>query len=164
MYIKTQKCSFWCNDNNCSYVGKICTFSYGKVSDIFGRIASNVSWGGQREGVRGSIREKPKWGLFLWIPNIKQETNFILQICWSDKLLITTIAISMPKNLNAETFKWFQAVLPDQKPLCVFFNTCPQWHRYCRCHRQCRHCRWHRQHWWLQQGDWYSTAEGFQLY
>ena len=32
-----------------------------------------------------------------------------------------------------------------------FVNICPQW---CR---QCQQCRW------LQQGDWYSIAEGFQL-
>ena len=39
-----------------------------------------------------------------------------------DNLLTTTVAISMPKNLNAETFKWFQAVLPGQKQLCVFLR------------------------------------------
>ena len=27
LYIKTQKCSFLCNDNDCTYVGKICWHS-----------------------------------------------------------------------------------------------------------------------------------------
>ena len=38
-------------------------------------------------------------------------------------ILITTIAIGTPKNLQAGTFKWFQAVLPGQKQLfCVFLR------------------------------------------
>ena len=37
-----------------------------------------------------------------------------------------------------------------------FVNICPQWRRRCKCHRR---RRWHRR---LQQGNWYSTAEGFQ--
>ena len=39
-----------------------------------------------------------------------------------DKLLTTTIAISIPKNLYAWTCKWFWAVLPGQKQLslCIF--------------------------------------------
>ena len=39
-----------------------------------------------------------------------------------DKLLTTSIAISMPKRLQVGIFKWFWAVLPGQKQLCAFFR------------------------------------------
>ena len=41
---------------------------------------------------------------------------------WSDTLLTTTIARSMPKNLHAGIFKWFWTVLPGQKQLCIFLK------------------------------------------
>ena len=36
---------------------------------------------------------------------------------WSDKLVITTIAIGMPKNLHARTFMSFRAFLPVKNNL-----------------------------------------------
>ena len=74
----------------------IVLFSYGKVKDIF--------------GPRIKYHYKVRYKLYL--------TN-----CWSDKLLTTTIVISMPKNLYARTFKWFQAVLPGQKRfVCIYLR------------------------------------------
>ena len=43
---------------------------------------------------------------------------------------------------------------PVFPPKVTNVNTCPQW---------CWQCRWYQWHRWLQQGDWYSIAEGFQL-
>ena len=104
MYIKTKKCSFWCNDNNCSHVGKICTFSYGKVKDIFGiRIKFHLGRGKGR-GKREYGGEAQNEGYFCKIPIIKQDRNYLTN-CWSDKLLITTIVTGMPKNLIAGSFK-----------------------------------------------------------
>ena len=73
-------CTFWCNDNNCSYVGKfVCTFSYGMVKDIFGiRIKFHLGMakeGGKRE-CEGEAQNE---GYFCKIPIIKQDTNFISQ-------------------------------------------------------------------------------------
>ena len=42
---------------------------------------------------------------FCKIPIIKQYTKLYLTNFWSDKLLTTTIANSMPTNLQAEIFK-----------------------------------------------------------
>ena len=107
-------------------LGKFVLFSYGRAK---GR------------DKRGHGGEAPKWGLFLQNSHDLERYKLYLTNCWSDKLLITTKVIGMTKNLYAETFKWYGAVLHSQKQL---VNICPQW---CRC---------------LQQGDWYSTAEGFQ--
>ena len=77
----------------------IVLFSYGKVKDIF--------------GIRIKFHYKVRWKLYL--PN-----------CWSDKLLITAIVISMTKNLYARALKWFWAVLPGPESIvCVLLrNKC----------------------------------------
>ena len=125
MYIKTQKCSFWCNDKNCSYVGKICTFFLWKGQGHFWGIRIKIHLGRPKgRGKRENGGRSPKWGgvfFFCKIPFIKQYTNFISH-CSSDKLLTTTIAIDMPENLCAKTLKWFWAVLPGQKQFCVFLR------------------------------------------
>ena len=77
-------------------------------------------WGGKKEGVRGV--KKTKMRVIFAIPLIKQDANFISQTVGSDKLLITTIAIGIPKNLYAGNLEWFWAVLPGQKQLCVFLR------------------------------------------
>ena len=81
-----------------------------------------MSPGREKGSIKRGVWERgPKWGgYFCKIPIIKLYTNFYLTNCWSDKLLTTTTAISMPKNLNAGTFKWFQAVLSGQKWLSIF--------------------------------------------
>ena len=72
----------------------------------------------QGKGKREYGRRSPKLAVlfffffFCKIPIIKQVINFISQ----------TVAIVMPKNLWAKTFKWFWAVLPGQKQLCVFLR------------------------------------------
>ena len=72
------------------------------------------------EGVRlGYGGEAQNELFFCKIPIIKQDTNFISQTFWSDKLLTTTITIGMPKNLCTRIFKWLRAVHPGQKQLCV---------------------------------------------
>ena len=63
-------------------------------------------------------------GCFNKIPIIKQDTNFILQTFWSDKLLSTTIAICMPKNLHDSDF---QVILSSSswsrnKFVCIFLR------------------------------------------
>ena len=141
MYIKTQKCSFWCNDNNCSYIGKICLYFFliGRSMSFFWDKDKISSGEGKMKGKRKYGGRSPKWGLFLQSSHYSARYKLYLTNCWSDKLLMTTIVIGMPKNLYAETFKWFQAVLPGQKQL---VNICPQWCKWCRCHRWCRQCQW----------------------
>ena len=72
----------------------------------------NFIWEGQKEGVRGSMGEKPKMRVtFAKIP-LLSKIQIYLTNCCSGNLLITTIAIGMPKNFNAGIFKWFWEVLP----------------------------------------------------
>ena len=72
--------------------------------------------------VNGGMRETPNWVFFLQNSHYKVRYKLYLTNCWSDKLLTTTIVISTSKQLNVQTFKWFWAVLPGQKQLCVFFK------------------------------------------
>ena len=53
-------------------------------------------------------KEAQNEGCFCKISIIKQELNFISQTFGQDKLLITTNAISMPKNLCAGTSSDFE--------------------------------------------------------
>ena len=89
-------------------------FSYGKVKHVF-------FWGGQKEGVRGSMGEKPKMRVnFAKIP-LLSKIQIYLTNCCSGNPLITTIVIGMPKNLYVKIFKWIWAVLPGKKTaLCIF--------------------------------------------
>ena len=138
----------------------VCTFFLWEGQGFF-LDKDQISTGeGKRKGWEGVWGRSLKWGLFLQNFHYSARYKLYLTNIWPDKLLITTIAIGMPKNLQAGTFKWLKAVLLGQKQL---FKFCPQWHRQCKCHRWCRWHRHHRQCWWLQQGDWYSIAEGFQL-
>ena len=62
---------------------------------------------------------------YVWkIPIIKQDTNYFTNQLF--RLLITTIAIGMTKILHAGIFKWFWAVPPGHKQLCVFLRN-----KYC---------------------------------
>ena len=56
-----------------------------------------------------------------WAYGTAENMVYILMSLMTN-FLTTTIAIGMPKNLHSETFKLFQAVLPGQKQLCVFFR------------------------------------------
>ena len=101
-------------------------FPYGKVKCILGRIKIKFHLG------RTQGRGKRRYGgeaqnevcFFLQNSLIKQDARYKLHLtnCCLDKLLITTTMISMPKNLNARTLKWFWVVLPGQKQLCVFLR------------------------------------------
>ena len=86
----------------------IVLFSYGKFKDKDGfliRIKFHLGRAKGRDkskeqGMRGESLNK---GYFCKIPIFKQDTNVISNF-WSDKILTTTIAISMPKNLYAGIF------------------------------------------------------------
>ena len=54
---------------------------------------------GKKEGVRGGFGEKPKMRVILQNSHYSARYKLYLTNCWSDKLLITTTVISMPKNL-----------------------------------------------------------------
>ena len=143
MYIKPKSVHFDAMTITVVMFGKFVLFSYGKVKDIFwdkDQISSGEGKG-QKEGVRGGMGEKPKMRDIFANSHYSARLKLYLTNWSSDKLLLTTTAIGMPKNLYAETFKLFGVVLPSHKQL---VNICPQWHRWCRC------CRCH---WLLQQGD-----------
>ena len=150
MYIKTKSVHFDAMTIT-SYVGKICLYFFLMVKDIFWWIRIKFHWGAKGRGNREYGGRSSKKGYFCNIPIFKQDTNFISKLLLRQTCNHHHWDQHAQKIPHAGTFKWFSAVLPGQKQLCVFVNICPQW---CRCHRWCQ---------WLQQGDWYSTVEGFQL-
>ena len=75
------------------------------------------------EGLIGGMGEKPKIRVILQYSHYSAIYKLYLTNCWSDKLLITTILIGIPKKLNSETFKYFRQFFPGQKQL---VNICPQ--------------------------------------
>ena len=90
---------------------------------LFG-YGSNIIWEGKRKSKWG-YEGDPKSGFFLQNSHYKVRYKLYLTNCWSDKLLTTTIVISTSKKLNVQTYKWFWAVFPGQKQLCVFL-----WNKY----------------------------------
>ena len=74
----------------------------GRSRTFFGDKDQIPSGQGKRKG-RGMGGEAQK-GVSGKIPIIKQDTNYLTN-CWSDKLLITTIGIGMPKKYYAGTVK-----------------------------------------------------------
>ena len=102
----------------------IVLFSYGKVKDkdvFLIRIKFHLGRAKGR-GRRGYGGESLNEVYFYKILIIKQDTNFISPTFGQTNFLTSTIAISMPKTLYAEIFKWFSAVLPGQKQLCLFLK------------------------------------------
>ena len=97
-------------------------FSYGKVRDIFWiRIKFHLGRTKGR-GKRGYGEEAQNEVLICKIPIIKKDTNFISQTFVQTNFPLPTIVIGMPNNLYSKTFKWFWAVLPGQKQLCIFLG------------------------------------------
>ena len=100
-------------------------FSYVKVKDAFCSVWIRIKFHlgkTKGRGKRGYGGEpKIRWG-FLQNSHYKVRYKLYLTNCWSDKLLTTTIVISTSKQLDVQTFKWFWAVLPGQKQLCVFLR------------------------------------------
>ena len=87
MYIKTQKCSFLCNDNTCSYVGKICLHFFflweGQGHFLGIRIKCHLGRAKGR-GKRGYGREAQNNGYFCKIPIIQLGKSFFTQTVSSD--------------------------------------------------------------------------------
>ena len=95
---KNQKCSFWCNDNNCSYVGKICTFFLWEGQGHFWiRIWFHLGRAKGR-GKRGYGGEAPNEGYFCKIPIIQQDINFISQTFGQTNFLWPPLQLACPKT------------------------------------------------------------------
>ena len=84
----------------------VCTFFLweGQGNFLFG-IRIKFHWVGQKEGVTESMGEKPKMRVISAKFLLFRKIQTLSHNCWSDKLLITTNAIGMPKNLCSGTFK-----------------------------------------------------------
>ena len=74
-------------------------------------------WGDKDQMSPGRAKGRGKWG---YGERIKIRCVFLQNSHYWDTN--TTIVISTPKNLHAETFKWFWTVLPGEKQLCVFLR------------------------------------------
>ena len=101
----------------------IVLFSYGKVKDIFLEIRIKFHprrTKGRDRGGMGGEAQNNVCVVFLSNAHYYTRYNLYLTNFWSHKLPTTTIATGMPKNQYLKIFKWFQAVLPGQKQLCVF--------------------------------------------
>ena len=108
-------------------------FSYWKVKDVFWLRIKFHLGEAEGRGKRWVWREKPK-----------MRVNFAkIPIIRQDKNFILQTADSTTLSYRRVGHSWSSSLLNLH-----FVNICPQW------------CRWH---WWLQQGDWYSAVEGFQL-
>ena len=106
MYIKTKSIHFDAMTITLLMLGKfVCTFFMGRLRTFLDK--DQISSGrvkGRGKKVYGG--EAQNEGYFCKISIIQQDISFISQTTntWPDKLLITTIAIAMPKNLYAGTF------------------------------------------------------------
>ena len=86
---------------------QIVLFSYGKVKDVFFFLKIRIKFhlgrtkGRGKRGYGGEAQNE----IFLQNSHYYARYKLYLTNCWSDKLLITTIVIGMPKNLSARTFK-----------------------------------------------------------
>ena len=104
----------------------IVLFSYGKVKDIFGGIRIKfLSGEGKGKEWDGCMRGRsPKWGVvyFAKFPLLSKKQTL------SHKLFIRQTSNHHHCNWHAQKpacqglSKWFQAVLPSQKQLCVFLR------------------------------------------